>query len=574
MFNVFSAAFLDNNNINKNDNVLGKTILTNANNENERTKNLPLKDRLATVRNVQNILNKKNINKTDENEEKKTLNNNFKTNTGIENTKPTIINESTFNRFKNYSSVVNEKQNEELEKKLKKRKRRKKHVILMERMKQKEREKRKQRKMEQDQNGEEQYDDEEHEEEGEDDNDDECDRQNNEQEDHFEDEDYYAENDHNNNNNNNNNNINNRSFKFNRSSKNKYDENDFNNHKKDKGDDEEYEDDDEENDDGYDEDGGGSYKYNNNNSKDDNTFNKKNYHSSGNVNNTFSHTTSSNNNHMNDNSNSQQNMKPKRKRRKKKEMEEYRARLLKEKMHQQNSLGSILNKTNSFNKNDNNSTQEEIKVKRRRGRPKASEVAAINIMNDKLKQNDIRKYYSKNSDNGFMKKNSMNEKNKEQQNEEANTNVFKIIKSSIQENSSFMKKSPNEIVELEKNYKNNIKKGVTCIPLNYQSKGGAMAIILIGTDTTYGPVKNSYGFMTFLVLDCHTNNFFIDTGIKNNVIECEKHMQLLISPGDMYMFKNQSHEMEARLLLIVCNKMNQPFDVKMHIKDPQMNNEK
>lgn len=142
MFNVFSAAFLDNNNINKNDNVLGKTILTNANNENERTKNLPLKDRLATVRNVQNILNKKNINKTDENEEKKTLNNNFKTNTGIENTKPTIINESTFNRFKNYSSVVNEKQNEELEKKLKKRKRRKKHVILMERMKQKEREKR------------------------------------------------------------------------------------------------------------------------------------------------------------------------------------------------------------------------------------------------------------------------------------------------------------------------------------------------------------------------------------------------------------------------------------------------
>ncbi|KOB59949.1 hypothetical protein PFHG_01710 [Plasmodium falciparum HB3] len=507
MFNVFSAAFLDNNNINKNDNVLGKTILTNANNENERTKNLPLKDRLATVRNVQNILNKKNINKTDENEEKKTLNNNFKTNTGIENTKPTIINESTFNRFKNYSSVVNEKQNEELEKKLKKRKRRKKHVILMERMKQKEREKRKQRKMEQDQNGEEQYDDEEHEEE-------------------------------------------------------------------DKGDDEEYEDDDEENDDGYDEDGGGSYKYNNNNSKDDNTFNKKNYHSSGNVNNTFSHTTSSNNNHMNDNSNSQQNMKPKRKRRKKKEMEEYRARLLKEKMHQQNSLGSILNKTNSFNKNDNNSTQEEIKVKRRRGRPKASEVAAINIMNNKLKQNDIRKYYSKNSDNGFMKKNSMNEKNKEQQNEEANTNVFKIIKSSIQENSSFMKKSPNEIVELEKNYKNNIKKGVTCIPLNYQSKGGAMAIILIGTDTTYGPVKNSYGFMTFLVLDCHTNNFFIDTGIKNNVIECEKHMQLLISPGDMYMFKNQSHEMEARLLLIVCNKMNQPFDVKMHIKDPQMNNEK
>lgn len=147
MFNVFSAAFLDNNNINKNDNVLGKTILTNANNENERTKNLPLKDRLATVRNVQNILNKKNINKTDENEEKKTLNNNFKTNTGIENTKPTIINESTFNRFKNYSSVVNEKQNEELEKKLKKRKRRKKHVILMERMKQKEREKRKQRKI-------------------------------------------------------------------------------------------------------------------------------------------------------------------------------------------------------------------------------------------------------------------------------------------------------------------------------------------------------------------------------------------------------------------------------------------
>lgn len=47
-------------------------------------------------------------------------------------------------------------------------------------------------------------------------------------------------------------------------------------------------------------------------------------------------------------------------------MEEYRARLLKEKMHQQNSLGSILNKTNSFNKNDNNSTQEEIKVKKKK----------------------------------------------------------------------------------------------------------------------------------------------------------------------------------------------------------------
>lgn len=278
----------------------------------------------------------------------------------------------------------------------------------------------------------------------------------------------------------------------------------------------------------------------------------------------------------NTNDNNEAGMKPKRKRRKKKEMEEYRARLLKEKMQQQNSLSSVLTKINSFNNHSNannsnnnnneNNTKGEVKVKRKRGRPKVKDVAAMNNGNDKLKQNDIRKYYSKNSDHQ-----SMNRGDGGAENEEENKNVLKLINTSLQENNSFMKKSPTEIIELEKIYRNNIKKGVTCIPLNYQSRGGGMALILIGTQTTYGPVKNTYGFMTFLILDCDSNNFFIDTGMKSNAIECEKHMQLLISPGDMYMFKNQSQEVDVRLLLIVCNRMNEPFDPKVHIKDPEIN---
>ncbi|GAW82655.1 hypothetical protein, conserved [Plasmodium gonderi] len=582
MFNVFSAAFLDNNsnnfnsinkpinnNINKSTN-LARSISTNVNNENDRSKNLPLKDRLATVRNAQNILNKKNLNKTDETNNSGNNNDGLNTNnSGNNNEEKNVASNSNANlneneendvnkagcstiennlgKFKNYSSVVNEKKNEELEKKLKKRKRRRKHVILMERMKQKEKEKRRQREMEYHQNNDE--DDEGHGEEGE-----------NEERNNYK--------------------VVGRRGRPSKHSKNKMKEK---LHQEEEDEKEGYNDDADEDDD---EEG----KYNNKSKDAETNFSNKFYNSGTNERGTTNMHTLSFRKNMNNNSNTNRidnndaGLKPKRKRRKKKEMEEYRARLLKEKMQQQNSLSSVLTKTNSFNNNgkfnNNNNesnTQGEVKVKRKRGRPKASEVAAMKSSNDKLKQNDIRKYCSKNSDNQSMKRGGMQGQNKGEgggNNEEENKNVFKIIKTTMQENTAFVKKSPTEIIELEKIYKNNIKKGVTCIPLNYQSKGGGMAIILIGAGITYGPVKNSYGFMTFLVLDCHSNNLFIDTGIKNNVIECEKHMQLLISPGDMYMFKNQSQEVEARLLLIVCNKMNQPFDAKMHIKDPEINTHK
>ncbi|KAI4836841.1 hypothetical protein MKS88_004646 [Plasmodium brasilianum] len=585
MFNVFSKAFLDsnsnnfnsinkpiNNSINKSNSNIPRPISSNINNENDRSKNLPLKDRLATVRNVQNILNKKNFNKEDDNNNGNNNNNinnnnnedqnaNRIINTNISTTndvnKPALTTESNLSKFKNYSSVVNEKQNEELEKKLKKRKRRRKHVIIMERMKQKEKEKKRQREMKRHQNNEEEEEEEEDEEE-----DEEEEEEGDENEDH-------------------NNNKAERRYRKSGYSQNKYE------HKL-------HEEEEEDNIEGG-EDNEERQIYNQKNKSGEIGLTKKLYSSGTNITNRITWTNNVNatndvNNANNTSNNANGNgkeinepgVKPKRKRRKKKEMEEYRARLLKEKMQQQNSLSSIYTKTNSFNDNNNNNnnnennTQGEVKVKRRRGRPKLSEVMATNNANEKPKQNDIRKYYSRNSENPSMSKggSSIDEKDKGGRYEEENKNVFKIIKTSIQENTSFMKKSPTEIIELEKSYKNNIKKGVTCIPLNYQSKGGGMAIILIGTETTYGPVKNSYGFMTFLVLDCHPNNFYIDTGIKNNVIECEKHMQLLISPGDMYMFKNQSQEVEARLLLIVCNKMNQPFDAKMHIKDPEINTHK
>ncbi|CAD2100005.1 conserved Plasmodium protein, unknown function [Plasmodium vinckei lentum] len=518
MFNVFSAAFIDNknNNLNKpinnsiSNNILGRSISGNANNENDKTKNVPLKDRLATVRNAQNILNKKNLNKTDDNNDNKDgtnneekndneNNTNLGTNTENDTNKITLNNDKGLSKFKNYSSVVNEKKNEELEKKLKKRKRRKKHVIIMERLRKKDK------------------------------------HHISEEDDEYDDEDNNSAKD----------------DGYNRQS-NKSDQQ-FNDGKEDESGDE-----------------NGDYENEKNFSKNFYNLGRSTVNNNSGVLGKYSF------NNMNSTGNNAMGMKPKRKRRKKKEMEEYRARLMREKMQQQNSLSSILTKTNSFNStNENNNEQNahgEIKIKRRRGRPKLSE--ALRNNNDKSKQNDIRKYCSRNSENQFMGKDSnMSEKNKGEGNDE-NKNVFKIIKTSGQENATFMKRSPMEIIELERSYKNNIKKGVTCIPLNYQSKGGGMAIILIGTETTYGPVKNSYGFMTFLVLDCHLNKFFIDTGIKNNVTECEKHMQLLISPGDMYMFKNQSQEVEARLLLIVCNKMNCPFDAKAHIKDPGFNTNK
>lgn len=543
MFNVFSKAFLDKKNIGKNASAtsnallkpsnttfLSKNISENARGENEKTKHMSLKERLASVRNAQNVMGK--------------TNSNTNANVNVTNNAETAVKEKPLNElkkgpgsevalphFKKYATIMNERnvdrQNEEeMEKRLKKRKRRKKHEMEMERMKQQ---------------GKEKYGDHE-------------DNNNEEDEEEEPNNSTAAEEV--------------KKRRPGRPSKNKQEERQRQEEKRRQ----EEEDEEEE-------------RYQNNSSQ-----HNDNYRNSVN---------SVNNRNSAVSNHDGEPVKQKRKRRKKKEMEALRAQGL---------IGKGPNSQNSLNRNSagtgnatNNTGQEENKVKRRRGRPKLRGNTQNNVSNDKSKSNDsskgtdIRKYWSKNDDddnnnmnnnnvgtngnimrtesNNYAKENDRRREPSERGGGNKQRNIFNII-TSARENDGFMKKTPSEIENLERSYKNNVKSGVTCIPLNYQENGGGMCIIFIDTDTEYGPIKNYHGFMTFLVLECDPEQFFIETGITHNVIECEKHMQLLISPGDTYTFKNNSRELEAKLLLIACNKMTVPLDLKNHIRDPTMTQEK
>lgn len=547
MFNVFSKAFLDKKTLGKNASATSSAFLKNPNSaflskgisetaggENEKTKHMSLKERLASVRNVQNIMAKKKL-ETEETPKADMTNNAEGANKekAIGDFRRPAGNDVLLPRFKNYSAIVNERntekqKEEEMEKKLKKRKRRKKHEILMERMKQQ---------------GKGNYD-------------------NNEENNNGEDEEEENER--------NNNASAEETMKRRRPgrpSKNRQQE-------KRKQEDEEGEEERE------------AQEENKSNSQ-----MRRQYDSFRNNDN------SGNNRNSNVSNNAGEPIKQKRKRRKKKEMEALRAQGL---------IGKGPNNRNNFNRSDSgnnaNNTgmpgQEENKVKRRRGRPKLSGNTSNNNnsatnnksqTNDYMKGMDIRRYCSKNDDNnstgtnGNITRNASSNNvttrddekrwNHSERGGDKPKNIFNIITSSI-ENEGFMKKTPNEIEQLEKSYKHNVQTGVTCIPLDYQDNGGGLSIIFMDTNTQYGPVKNYNGFMTFLVLECDAEQFFLETGITNNVIECEKHMQLLISPGDTYTFKNKSNELEAKLLLIACNKMVEELDLKKHIRDPTMNQEK